>query len=492
MTRPEQSQAGQFAVDSGSFRDRDGRVYRLGGRIIRGLSDAALADFEKLRSTKFYRRFLEQGRLVASDPLAPERVPLAPEECARWAGFLEHEPIPVISYPYEWTFGMLRDAALLQLELVEAALLEGMTLKDATPYNIQFRGGRPVFIDIPSFETLQAGAPWAGYRQFCELFLVPLLLQAYKGIPFQGLLRGRVDGIGVQTAARLFGLRDRLRAGVLSHVWLQAKLDRRFGSTRENVRSDLKDAGFNKELILANVRKLRRLVAQLDWQGDDSEWGAYEAFHNYSESDHLLKESFVDACVAASGAGMVWDIGCNTGQFSRIAARHARQVLAMDLDHFAVERLYRELRAEDRSNILTLLQNVVDPSPNWGWRNCERSDLASRARPNLILCLALIHHVVISANIPLDEFVDWLAGLSEQLVIEFVSRQDDKVKTLLRNKQDKYADYSRERLEAALGRHYRVLRQQTLESGNRHLYWCQRRSAAKDSVDLEQELEGDG
>jgi SAM-dependent methyltransferase len=276
------------------------------------------------------------------------------------------------------------------------------------------------------------------------------------------------------TIEMLFGLRDRLRPGVLSHVWLQAKLDRRFSGTRQDVRTDLKSAGFNKELILANVRKLRRLVAKLVWEGDDSQWGAYEAFHNYSETDHLLKESFVDECVAASGAGLVWDIGCNTGQFSRIAARHARQVLAMDLDHFAVERLYRAMRAERQNNILTLVQNVADPSPNWGWRNRERNDLGSRARPDLILCLALIHHVVISANIPLDEFVDWLAGLADQLVIEFVSRADDKVKTLLRNKQDKYSDYSLERLEAALGRHYRVRRQQTLLSGNRHLYWCTR------------------
>ena len=369
---------------------------------------------------------------------------------------------------------MLRDAALLQLDLIEAAIKEGMTLKDATPYNVQFVSGRPVFIDIPSFETLPAGAPWAGYRQFCEMFLFPLMLQAYKGIHFQPLMRAGIDGVGIQTATRLFGFRDRFRSGVLTHVWLQAKLDSRYGSTSQNVRSELKSAGFNKEMILANIRKMRKLVSKLSWQGDGSEWGSYEEFHNYSEDDHLLKESFIEECVAASEANLVWDIGCNTGQFSKIAAKNARQVVAMDLDHFAVERLYREIKAEGVDNILTLVQNVADPSPNWGWRNSERTDLKTRARPDLVLCLALIHHVVISANIPLEEFIGWLADASDQLVMEYVSRSDDKVEALLRNKEDKYSDYSRQNLERTLERHYGIVRQLSLESGNRFLYWCRK------------------
>ncbi len=367
---------------------------------------------------------------------------------------------------------MLRDAAILQLDLVEAAILEGMTLKDATPYNIQFDGGKPVFIDIASFETLPPGVPWAGYRQFCEMFLFPLMLQAYKGIHFQPMMRSNIDGIDVQTAARLFGFRDRFRAGVFSHVWLQAKLDSRYGGTQQNVRSDLKSAGFNREMILANVRKLRKLIGKLSWQGEGSEWGGYEEFHNYSESDHQLKEDFIGNCVADSKADVVWDIGCNTGQFSKIAAQHANCVLAMDLDHFAVERLYRESRETGMTTILPLVQNIADPSPNWGWRNRERRDLQTRIRPDLVLCLALIHHVVISANVPMEEFVSWLAEQSDQLVIEYVSRSDDKVKALLRNKEDKYSDYSKEELEKNLGKYFRIVRQQEMESGNRQLYWC--------------------
>lgn len=459
-------------VEPGSFRDRDGRIYRSGDRVIRGMSQLALDEFQKLQATAFYTKFLEKGQLVESRVLPQDEVPVSEDNRAQWAGFIEHSVIPVVSYPYEWTFGMLRDAALLQLNLVEAAILEGMTLKDATPYNIQFVSGRPVFIDIPSFETLPTGAPWSGYRQFCEMFLFPLMLQAYKGIDFQPLLRSSIDGVGIQTAAKLFGFRDRFRKGVLTHVWLQAKLDSRFGGTSQNVRSELKSAGFNTELILANIRKMRKLVTGLKWQGEGSEWGSYEEFHNYTEDDHLLKEAFVEESVAASEAELVWDIGCNTGQFSKIAAAHARGVIAMDLDHFAVERLYRETREEKIKDILTLVQNVADPSPSWGWRNNERTDLRTRARPDLVLCLALIHHVVISANIPLEEFIGWLADTSDQIIIEYVSRSDDKVEALLRNKQDKYADYSRKNLESQLQKHYRIMRQLSLESGNRFLYWC--------------------
>lgn len=462
------------AADTGSFRDRSGRVYLVEDRVIRGLSESALENFDLLVAQSFYREAVSAGTVVETWRLPMDEVPLAESVRAQWAGFIEHRRLPVITYPYEWTFGMLKDAAALQLELLETAIRAGMTTKDATPYNFQFHAGRPVFIDIPSFEKLERGSPWTGYRQFCEMFLFPLMIQAYKGIDFQPLMRAGIDGVPLQTAAGLFGLRDRLRSGVLSHVWLQSKLDRRYSASDMHVRKDLASAGFNEEMILANIRRLGKLVQRLEWDGTGSEWGEYESFHNYTSADHALKESFVDECTAASGAKRVWDIGCNTGQFARIAARHAGRVIAMDKDHFAVERLYRETRSQGAEHVIPILQDVANPSPNWGWRNRERLDLVSRFQPQLILCLALLHHVVISANVPVQEFVDWLANVTDQLIIEYVSRKDEKVQILLRNKSETYADYSRTNLEDALSKHFRIERGQPLESGNRFLYWCRR------------------
>jgi SAM-dependent methyltransferase len=457
-------------VVSGSFRDRDGRVYRDQDRIIRGLGSSALDNHLKLEQTGFYQALLESGKIIGTRLLPDAENPLPAEIKSQWAGFLEHEAVPVISYPYEWSFGMLRSAALLQLDLVDQAISNGFALKDATPYNIQFVDRKPVFIDIPSFEPLQEGQPWTGYRQFCEMFLFPLLLQSYKNTHFQPFMRGSIDGIDVQAASALFGFRDRFRKGVLSHVWLQAKLDRRYGGSSQNVRSDLKSAGFNRELILVNVRKMKKLVQRMKWEAAGSEWGDYAEFHNYSEQDHRLKEDFVRQAIEMADPGTVWDIGCNTGQFSMVAAPLCRQVVAMDIDHVAVERLFQNPDMPD--NVLPLLQNVSDPSPNWGWKNAERTDLQSRSKPDLVLCLALIHHVVITANIPLAEFIEWLAQLTDNLVIEYVSRKDDKVETLLRNKDDKYTDYSRESLLASLEKHFAIERQMDVNNGERTLFFC--------------------
>ena len=215
---------------------------------------------------------------------------------------------------------------------------------------------------------------------------------------------------------------------------------------------------------------MKKLVQRMEWEAAGSEWGDYAEFHNYSEQDHQLKEDFVREAVEMAHPGTVWDIGCNTGQFSMVAAPLCRQVVAMDIDHVAVERLFQN--PEMPGNVLPLLQNVSDPSPNWGWKNAERTDLQSRSKPDLVLCLALIHHVVITANIPLAEFVEWLAQLTDNLVIEYVSRKDDKVETLLRNKDDKYTDYSKESLLASLEKYFTIERQMDVNNGERTLFFC--------------------
>ena len=455
--------------EPGSFRDRNGRVFYANDQTYRSLSEAAFTNWKSLVTTSFFVDKMDAGKIVATRKIddTGETVDID----GSWAAYLGHQTIPFISYPYEWSFSMLKDAALLHLELLLDALNENMILKDSSAYNIQWTGVNPVFIDIPSFEILPPGEPWVGYRQFCQLFLYPLLLQAYKDISFHPWLRGNIDGIDPVQINNLMSVRDMFRPGVLTNICLQAKLQNQFSRTKKDVKSELKNAGFDKKLIRANVKRLQKLVTGLHWRVSESQWSAYTETHSYTNADQERKAAFVEKIAATGNYKLVWDVGCNTGKFSRIAARHADYVVAMDADHLCIDHLYRALKEEDSNNILPLYMNLADPSPDLGWRGRERKSLASRGSPDLILCLALIHHAVIGANIPVQDFIEWLASLNASVVIEFVTKEDIMVKTLLRNKEDQYDDYTTESFEELLGHSFDVIHTEKLESGTRQLYF---------------------
>jgi len=461
----------EIAAEPGSFRDRTARVFYHDGHIFRGLSATALKEWQALSASGLYRRFAENGAIVTTRQREIGSLPFRLDE--PWAAVLEHERLPFVSYPYEWSFEMLRDAALLQLDLVLAGLDEGIGLKDASAYNVQWKGATPVFVDIGSFYKRAEGEPWVGYRQFCQMFLYPLLLQAYRDVPFQAWMRGNIDGMDAEVCLNLLSARDYFRGGVLAHVYLQAKAQKAYNSTTRDVRAELNKAGFDTRIIKTNAEGLRKLVASLEWKPKQSTWSDYLKCGHYEAADAEQKRQFVRDVVATRPWNMTWDIGCNVGVFSRIAAERSASVVAMDADHLAVDKLYRALKAEHVPNILPLVVNVTDPSPNLGWRNLERKRINERGRPDLVLALALIHHVVIGGNIPLAEFVQWLRDLGGELVIEFVTRQDPMVATLLRNKDDHYSDYTEESFERELSARFKIARRQPLGSGTRIMYHAQ-------------------
>jgi len=461
-----------YQFEPASFRDRHSRVFYRGTEVLRLLDGDALKDWEALSSSRFFPQCQSQGKIVYTERIDTSRnAHLAPD--GKWNAVLRHETIPFISYPYEWSFGMLKDAALLVLDLLGAAIDEEMILKDASAYNIQWKGARPTFIDIPSFQRLEPGTPWPGYRQFCQLFLFPLLLQAYKDIPFQPWLRGCIDGIEPAHCYRLISLRDLIRPGVLPHVYLQAKMEARHAHTQRNVRADLRSAGFHKDLIRINAERLVKTVKGLKWKRSKSQWLDYSGQNNYTDIDLQAKADFVQAIVRSRSWNLVWDLGCNTGVFSRIASENARYVVAMDSDELSVEHLYQSLKRDGITTILPLVSNITDASPNLGWRGLERMALAERGKPDLTLCLALIHHIVIGANIPLSDFIDWLASLGSAVVIEFVTKEDPMVKILLRNKADNYKDYEFSAFELSMANSFKIIQRKRLASGTRILYFAE-------------------
>ncbi len=457
-------------ADPGSFRDPTSRVYVDADAVWRGLDSEALGDFETLAATAFFAEAVTDGRLVGT-----ERAEQPPAELGdAWAGVLRHERVPVVSYPYEWSFEMLRDAARLQLDLAGAALAEDLITKDASAYNVQFVGSRPVFIDVGSFERLRPNEPWFGYRQFCMHHLYPLMVQAYRGLPFQPLLRADLEGISPVDARRMMSfwtIVSPRRKGTMVHVALHARAERRYAASDRDVRSELKTSGFKKELIVAQNKGLRKLVERIALKGAETEWADYGERAHYSDADLGAKEAFVSSVAEAVKPSLAWDLGANDGHFSRLVADQGAYVVAADGDYEAVDRLYRALRADGDQRILPLVLNLADPSPNRGWRGVERSAFTARSHPDLVLALALIHHLVITRNVPISEFVAFLADAGADVVVEFPGPDDPMVQRLLRNKREGiHDDYTVDGFEAALADRFDVRRREVLPSGTRVCY----------------------
>ncbi len=344
---------------------------------------------------------------------------------------------------------------------------------------MQWRGARPVFVDVGSFERLAEGRPWLGYRQFCMLFLYPLMLQAYKGLPFQPWLRGSLAGIDPDAARSVLSLRDLFRRGVFAHVYLHSKLEKRYAAAGRDVKSELKDAGFSAELVKANVKRVSKVVERLRWRPPKSEWSNYASVNEYEVEDVERKSRFVAEAASSRRGGLVWDLGCNDGRYTRIAAEHARYVVAIDSDPVLVNDLYGALREEGNSSIVALTMNLADPTPALGWRGLERKRLEERGKPDLTLCLALVHHVSISGNVPVRDFIHWLRELETAVVVEFVTREDPMVELLLsRKEQGSHPDYDRFFFERCLEEAFEIERREDICGGRRLLYFAVPRSSA--------------
>ena len=452
--------------EPGSFRDRSARVFHREGSIYRAIDQTALDDWNHVSSRQFFREAMNADQIIRTNLVTLDEDLSSPPD---FVATLQHERLPLITWPWEWCFSMLRDAALLQLELMEQSLKEGCILKDASAYNFQFRGTEPVFIDTPSFVRRNPGTPWDGYRQFCQLFLYPLMMQSWKGIHFQPWLRGSLDGIQPEQFTRMLSWLDLLRRGAVTHVWLHARLQS-VVETPIPTASSLQTHGFNTQMIHNNIAGLKHVVTHLQWKAAKSAWSDYDHVEGPASRDGHSKEQFVAQVCASGRWKTVWDLGCNQGRYSRIAAKYSDLVVSMDADHLTIDRLYRALREEKNRVIIPLVTDLSDPSPGLGWRGLERPPLKQRSKPDLVLCLALIHHLVIGRNLLLSDVVHWLASLQASVVIEFIDRSDEQVQRLLRNRSDIFSDYNKEEFLRLIESLFLVQQQVVLSSGTRTLY----------------------
>lgn len=458
-------------LDPGSFRDPAGRVLHADGRIFRAVFGAGLDNFESARSAGVYDKAIAAGRLVAMEEREPS---LLGDSGAPARYLLEHPRIDFVSYPYEWTFSALKSAALLHLDLHLDLLADGFTLSDASAYNVQFNGTRPVFIDHLSIVRHEDGAAWPGQRQFAMQFLNPLLLWAKRGVVPNPWFRGSGEGLAPEDLAALLRTRDKFSFIVLAHV-IGPSLVHKRRVARGLEAGAPRSARLPRANFVALLKTLRDYIAGLRLPGERTIWSDYAGSNSYDSEQRAAKHDFVARAVGAAAPGLLFDLGCNSGDFSRTALDSgARSVVGFDFDFGALEQAFDRF-GRDGGRMLPLWLDATNPSPSQGWAGAERKSLGERSGADLLLALAVIHHLAIARNVPLDMAVDWLMGMAPAGIIEFPSKSDPMVRELLRGRADIFPDYAEDAFLAHVSARGRITDQHRLGEDGRLLVAYNRR-----------------
>lgn len=446
-----------------SFRDPSGFLFWREGVLFRQVNLSYQDDYALLMKSGLYQNLVDDGLLIPHEEVNTE--PFDSENTYR---VICPERIPFISYPYEWSFGQLKDAALITLALQKHALAYEMSLKDSSAYNIQFWRGKPILIDTLSFEKYEDGKPWVAYRQFCQHFLAPLALMSYRDVRLSQLLRIYIDGIPLDLASELLPIRTRLNFYLLTHIHLHSVAQKRYAGQKFDLASSRQE--FTKNSILGIISSLESVIRGLNWNPEGTDWADYDSTHNYTDSSIEHKKQIVTTYIERVHPETVWDLGANTGVFSRLASKQMIHTVAFDIDPGAVELNYRQSVADKEQNLLPLLLDLTNPSPNLGWHNQERRSLFKRSSPDLLLALALVHHLAIANNISLEQIARFMADLAQWLVIEFVPKEDPQTQRLLSSREDIFVDYSQKRFEEVFGTYFQIVDSAVIKNSERTLY----------------------
>jgi ribosomal protein L11 methylase PrmA len=449
-----------------SFRDPSGFVFERAGVLYRQVNKRYQPHFDRLSTSGLLKSLQDDGLLIPH-----EEVDTAIGAVGAYR-VLRPRQVPFISYPFEWCFSQLRDAALVTLEVQARSLAVGMSLKDASAYNVQFVGGRPLLIDTLSFEQHEDGRPWVAYKQFCQHFLAPLLLMARRDARLSQLFRVFMDGVPLDLASSLLPGWSWLTPTALMHVHLHAKAQSKYSGSEGVAKA--KGARVSSQSLRMLIDSLRRAIAAMRWTPAGTEWGDYYSDTNYTDEAAAEKARLVSAFHERVRPRTVWDLGANTGRFSRLASARGVDTIAFDLDAAAVEKNYREVVLTGNRHELPLVLDLTNPSPAFGWAGRERSSLSERGPVDLVQVLAVVHHLAISNNVPLPRVAAYLASLGRALVIEFVPKADSQVQRLLASREDVFDGYTREGFEAAFEQHFTIDVAERIRGAERVLYLMRR------------------
>jgi len=454
-----------YDIIPSSFRDPSGFVFYQNGTLYRQINKTYREDYDLLMNSGLYKALADSGLMVSH-----EEVDITYAKSDNVYKIIKPEVIPFISYPYEWCFSQLKDAALATLTIQKKALSFGMTLKDCSAYNVQFKKGKPVLMDTLSFEKYTDGKPWvAPYRQFCRHFLAPLALMSYRNVALNSLSRIYIDGIPVDLASSLLPFRTYFNHNLFYHIHINSKLQRHFVDKP----IDTEKFKMDKKALIKLIHKLGLGIKKIKWHPKGTVWGDYYVapdYANYSSDSFEHKKQLVTEFLKKINPNAVLDLGANIGLFSRLASDMGILTISVDNDPAAVEKNYLECTKKGETNILPLLIDLTNPSPYIGWENKERMSFLKRGQVDMVMALALIHHLVISNNLSLDKIAGFFNNLCKSLILEFVPKSDSNVQRLLSRREDIFSDYNQEFFEMQFKKYFTIIESQKIKDSERTLY----------------------
>jgi len=445
-----------------SFRDPSGFLFYENEILYRQVNMSYKDNYDHLMKSGLYEKLCTEGLLIQHKEIENHKG--FSGDCYK---VIQPKIINFISYPYEWCYSQLKDAALTTLQIQKICLEYGMSLKDSSAYNIQFYKGKPIFIDTLSFEMYEKGAPWVAYKQFCEHFLAPLALMSYTDIRLNQMLRIYLDGIPLDLASKLLPAKTKMSFSLLMHLHWHAKMQKKYedkGNASDNVKIKQLNLTAIIESLESAVKKLKRIK-------QETEWGEYYSFTNYSDKSFKHKEDTITSFLKKIKPEILWDLGANIGVFTQIAAKRGVSCVAFDIDPLAVESHYQLIKENREENILPLIINLKNPSPAIGWNNEERMSFRQRSNPDTVFALALIHHLAISNNLPLDKIAGFFYGLCTNLIIEFVPKTDSQVQKLLLSREDIFSDYNEDAFEKTFTSYFNIKAKVKIVDSKRTVYW---------------------
>ena len=452
---------------SASFRDPSGFLFTDNGILYRQINRVYSLDYARLMDSGLYAKLVKANLLIPH--AETDQLPAQSDAAFK---VIQPERVAFISYPYEWSFSQLKDAALATLSIQKRALKMDMSLKDASAYNIQFVRGKATLIDTLSFEIYKEGEPWVAYKQFCQHFLAPLALMSYRDVRLSQLLRVYIDGVPLDLASGLLPAKTKFNFGLLTHIHIHAGAQKRYS---DRVAAPRK-GGLSKQALTGLIESLENTIKKLIWKPAGTEWGDYYENTNYTDAAFEHKKQLVKEWSAEKKPALVWDLGGNTGVFSREAASSGAFTVSFDIDPAAVEQNYRTVKTKKEQNILPLVLDLTNPSPALGWDHSERDSFGTRGPVDMVLALAVIHHLAISNNVPLPQLAEFFASHCRRwLVIEFVPKSDSQVQKLLTSREDIFPNYTREGFESAFSSSFIIQRSESVRDSERTIFLMEAR-----------------